>query len=404
MFVGEGRVYLKQQINRTNHWMIIILFLAQILLVIGFILFIIFTNQVVNQQQQTPLIDTYNGISNVELSPKGLEVFQSMDKMYLIPIYKRAAAKYNIPWEYLAAINYVESTLWTNRSASSVGAVGPMQFMERTWVGWSEDFFRVYPDARTPNSSLGDINDKYHDVIKRPEVIKRFGGVGEDGNGDGLADPFNEEDAIFTAAKLLAQNGMAEGKVDKAIFAYNHSWKYVQNVKQKANEFTQPIANQQPINGGTDSPVFGWPLARTDGVEMTSPYSYGYCTVYRGSTRCNHGGIDLAAPNIAGDTILAAADGMAYSRVEWDGCGYYVFIQHGNGYETYYCHMIEPSPISSAGQYVRKGEPIGKVGSTGRSSGPHLHYAVKVNGTRVDPYEGYITIPSNVRVYPIQKK
>ena len=98
------------QTNRTNRWVIIILFFLQFLLVGGFIVFTILTNETV-QQQNTPFINTYNGISNVELSPTGLKVFQSLNKMYLIPIYQQAAAKYNIPWEYLAAINYVESTL-----------------------------------------------------------------------------------------------------------------------------------------------------------------------------------------------------------------------------------------------------------------------------------------------------
>lgn len=392
---------MQQQTKKTRSVFFILIFF-QIILVSGFIAFILFTHEAVNHQQQTPFINTYNGVSNVELSPTGLEVFQSKNKMYLIPIYQKAAAQYKIPWEYLASINYIESTLWTNKNASNVGAVGPMQFMERTWVGWSNEFFRVYPGARTRYTPLGDIHDQYHDVIKKPEVIKRFGGVGEDANGDGVADPFNEEDAIFTAAKLLAQNGMAEGKIDKAIFSYNHSWKYVRNVKQKAAEFTQPVAKQQSIYDRSPSGSWGWPLQRTAGVEMTSPFSLGYCTEYRGKKRCNHGGIDYAATNITGNTIVATQDGVAFARYEAGGCGYYVYIKHGSGLETYYCHMVEPPPISTTGKFVRKGDPIGKVGSTGNSTGPHLHYMVKVNGNRVNPDPTFIHIPGNVRVYPVK--
>ncbi len=387
------------QTNRTNRWVIIILFFLQFLLVGGFIVFTILTNETV-QQQNTPFINTYNGISNVELSPTGLKVFQSLNKMYLIPIYQQAAAKYNIPWEYLAAINYVESTLWTNKNPSSVGAIGPMQFMELTWVGW--DFRYAYPDAQTANTRVGDINDKYQDLIKKPEVIKRFNGYGVDGDGDGVADPFNEVDAIFAAANYLAKHGMAEGNIQSAIKAYNNSMEYVEKVKRLAREFTQPVANRSNYSSGVNSGGWGWPLQRTSGVRMTSPFSWGYCTEYFGSRRCGHGGVDYAGPNITGDIIVATQDGMAYSRYEPDGCGYYVYILHGNGVETYYCHMVEPSHIPTTGKFVRKGDPIGKVGSTGRSTGPHLHYMVKVNGKRVNPIPDFIHVPSSVEVGPVK--
>lgn len=333
----------------------------------------------------------------MELSAKGLQIFQTLDKMYLIPIYQRAAEKYNIPWEYLAAINYVESTLWTNQNASSVGAIGPMQFMERTWVGWSDQFFHVYPGARTNHSSLGDIHDRYHAEIKKPEVIKRFGGIGVDANGDGVADPFNEEDAIFTAAKLLAQNGMAEGKIDKAIFSYNHSWKYVRDVKQKAIEFTQPVANQPVLSSPSFNPGgWDWPLRDSKGVELTSPFSYGTCVVYRGKERCGHGGVDFGTST--GEPIYPTKSGrVAVVAFQGEGCGWFVTINHGNGIESTYCHMDRKPPVH-VNMWVDHTTVIGYVGSTGRSSGPHLHYQVKVNGAVRNPME-FIRVPSDVKTH-----
>ena len=101
-----------------------------------------------------------------------------------------------------------------------------------------------------------------------------------------------------------------------------------------------------------------------------------------------HDGIDLAAP--AG-TDIHAADGGTVTAAGWCDCGlgYYVQIDHGNGIQTIYGHMIE-QPSVTAGQLVAKGDIIGHVGSTGASTGPHTHFMVLVNGTAQDP-TGYVT-------------
>ena len=63
-----------------------------------------------------------------------------------------------------------------------------------------------------------------------PEVIRKYGGYGVDANGDGIADPYDIEDAMYSAAKYLANSGAADGDYEKAIFNYNRSEKYVQDV------------------------------------------------------------------------------------------------------------------------------------------------------------------------------
>ena len=94
-----------------------------------------------------------------------------------------------------------------------------------------------------------------------------------------------------------------------------------------------------------------------------------------------HAGVDLAAAS--GSPIYATSDGVV-SNAGWAG-GYGLLVQlnHGGGMESRYAHMSQVAV--SAGQQVRKGQVIGYVGSTGRSTGPHLHYEVRVNGAAIDP-------------------
>ncbi|MCA9832717.1 MAG: SH3 domain-containing protein [Thermomicrobiales bacterium] len=96
-----------------------------------------------------------------------------------------------------------------------------------------------------------------------------------------------------------------------------------------------------------------------------------------------HDGVDLAATQ--GTPIYAVADGTVVVSGWCDcGLGYYVEIDHGNGVHTIYGHQME-QPMVSVGQQVTQGQQIGKVGSTGLSTGPHVHFMVRVDGVTVDP-------------------
>ncbi|MDX5418037.1 MAG: peptidoglycan DD-metalloendopeptidase family protein [Hymenobacteraceae bacterium] len=89
-----------------------------------------------------------------------------------------------------------------------------------------------------------------------------------------------------------------------------------------------------------------------------------------------------------GDSIFAAFDGVVRIN-KWDGGGYgnYIVLRHYNGLETLYGHMSRP--IAQTGQFVKAGDLIGLGGSTGRSSGPHLHYEVRYQGNPIDPENMY---------------
>ncbi|MFC6999839.1 peptidoglycan DD-metalloendopeptidase family protein [Rufibacter roseus] len=99
-----------------------------------------------------------------------------------------------------------------------------------------------------------------------------------------------------------------------------------------------------------------------------------------------HYGTDLDLDT--GDSVKTAFDGVVRIS-KWDGGGYgnYIVVRHVNGLETLYGHMSKP--VAKVGQYVKAGELIGWGGSTGRSSGPHLHYEVRYQGNPIDPEELY---------------
>ena len=114
-------------------------------------------------------------------------------------------------------------------------------------------------------------------------------------------------------------------------------------------------------------------------VALTSGYGMRVHPVLGG--RRAHKGVDLAAPT--GTPIYATADGTV-GKAEWfSSYGLYVQLEHGASLQTRYGHMSRLNVF--AGQQVRKGDLIGYVGSTGRSTGPHLHYEVRIGGQAVNP-------------------
>lgn len=137
-----------------------------------------------------------------------------------IELYKKAEDNYGVPWTLLAAHHRIETRFSTmDPLLSPAGAEGHLQFMPCTFVGWS------HPSCG--GLGKGDIPEK--DKIS-PAIIEQYGGYGVDANNDGKADPYDLEDAIFSAANYLAASGAADGEIEKAVFNYNHSEKYVEDV------------------------------------------------------------------------------------------------------------------------------------------------------------------------------
>lgn len=151
-------------------------------------------------------------------------------------------------------------------------------------------------------------------------------------------------------------------------------------------EFSQLFASWRSLDNGSGVVM----PARASAVSVPSRMpletmvltsSYGMRTHPILRQRRAHKGIDLAAPT--GSPVYATADGIV-SRAEWfSSYGNYIQIEHGSELHTRYGHLS--GYAVREGDRVRKGDLIGYVGSTGRSTGPHLHYEVRVAGEAVDP-------------------
>ena len=131
-------------------------------------------------------------------------------------------------------------------------------------------------------------------------------------------------------------------------------------------------SNQAPSSSGWVRPVKSY--------RLTSPFGMRIHPITGKETM--HQGVDMAAPQ--GTPIYAAKDGkVTRTAFQAGGAGYYVSISHGGGFSSVYMHMTHY--IVSPGQYVKAGQVIGYVGSTGGSTGPHLHFGIAYNGTYVNP-------------------
>lgn len=291
-----------------------------------------------------------------------------------IPLYQAAEKTYNVPWNLLAAVHRVETNFGTiTPMISSVGALGHMQFMCRTWVGWS-----------VPGNDVGacDASVDYTNI----SLIKENGGYGIDGNGDGKADPFNPNDAIFSAAKYLAANGAASGKLEQALLAYNNSTEYVQKVLQYAHSYV--LAPELSPDGAFMVEIgqsgLAWPVPCTNRV--TSPFGVRQHPI-SGELKM-HNGIDIANGQACyRSSVVSALDGVVTFAGTLGGYGYVVYVDHGGGMTTRYAHLDAISVF--LGQTVKTGQVVGLLGSTGDSTGPHLHYEIRLNDNPTDPLKFY---------------
>ncbi len=340
-------------------------------------------------------------------------------------IWQSAGAAYGIPWSVLAAINKVESNFGRNMGPSSAGAVGWMQFMPDTWLRWGADF-----------------------------------------DGDGVADPWNARDAVFSAARYLAAAG-GVSDISRGVFAYNHAQWYVDEVLSLAGL----LANDSSLSFSLDelqvnlekaerrvaslSQTIARTRARADAIERRAQrmlaaaekielidarstareraarvqveanslearlpglnaalekarkslarvrassqpqsfssgtsvylasalYQNGYVfpvgggpsRVSVGHTHHDYPAADIAAP--AGSPVYALADGIVAKA--WRSidplCGIGLRYRTDDGRTWAYCHLSYIEPAVVTGTPLTAGALIGLVGSTGHSTGPHLH-------------------------------
>jgi murein DD-endopeptidase MepM/ murein hydrolase activator NlpD len=384
-------------------------------------------------QQSLPSYTVPNGPGSIRvpanmLQPPARPEVRSYEQ--LLALWKRAGEGYGVPWQVLAAINKIESNFGQNMGPSSAGALGWMQFIPSSWMRW-----------------------------------------GMDGDGNGIADPWNPEDGVYSAARYLAAAG-AHDDLERAIFAYNHAQWYVDDVMELAATFgDDDFALGSPSLMG---PVMGtagleearqrvtsleraldrvaarldqlsWDrleverkagdpnltlkqfnrldaeLRRISGAEndgraererleaeidqamaalaalesqgsmvgtgmvgagaqpsiggFVFPVGGGPEIVSVAHDHHDYPAADIAAPE--GTPLYALADSTVLNAFPEGGgrCGIGLTLQLANGTNFVYCHLSYLEPHVVPGAALAAGAPVGRVGSTGNSTGPHLHLA-----------------------------
>jgi murein DD-endopeptidase MepM/ murein hydrolase activator NlpD len=190
-----------------------------------------------------------------------------LDYPQLLGLWQSAGAAYGIPWQVLAAINKVESNFGRNMGPSSAGAIGWMQFMPSTWERW-----------------------------------------GMDANGDGIADPWNPDDAVYSAARYLAAAGGATD-LAQAVYSYNHAGWYVNEVLGLAQLYGQ----------GSDVAFSLDRLQQTlDAARRTVALAGDRLTAARSRSRALQGVVQRRTRRAAAETLLSSRldDEARAGRVE----------------------------------------------------------------------------------------
>ena len=168
---------------------------------------------------------------------------------------------------------------------------------------------------------------------------------------------------MMAAMPAHASDEAAINDGDKQFRQLFASWKQLDSNSPAPTAETVSVPSRMPVNG----------------VRMSSDYGMRTHPVLGG--RRSHKGVDLAGPT--GTPVYATADGTVGMAQWFSSYGNYIQIEHGGSLQTRYGHLS--GYAVTAGQKVRKGDLIGYIGSTGRSTGPHLHYEVRVAGVAVNP-------------------
>jgi murein DD-endopeptidase MepM/ murein hydrolase activator NlpD len=194
------------------------------------------------------------------------------------------------------------------------------------------------------------------------------------------------------AAELAAEQGAQaekQGLLDETEANAGRLRELAEAEEAESRRIAAELSSSASSGAGQFNGEMAWPVPGF--YRITSPYGYRTHPIF--GTERLHTGIDVGknpdGTPIDGATIVAAGDGEVLFAGSKGGYGNTVMIDHGDGVVTLYAHQRSGSIAVGVGQWVTKGQSIGQVGSTGYSTGPHLHFEVRVNGEPVDPM-GYL--------------
>ena len=250
-------------------------------------------------------------------------------------------------------------------------------------------------DLETQQASLKSDQDEFNKLISdNDEILKNL-----------YASNSKAQNSLESAA---LQSDEIEAKISQYYAAQKAAAEHAAQASQSSSSSGSSSSSSSSSSSGSSSSGssssgsssvivpsgsgFAWP---TPGLVSLSSEWFEDREVY------NHGGIDIAGAGIMGTPVVAAADGTvvatnsscthnwgkSYSCGCGGGYGNYVMISHAGGKMTVYGHLT--SLTVSSGQSVSRGQVIGYVGSTGNSTGPHLHYECRLNGVRYNPMSEY---------------
>ena len=187
------------------------------------------------------------------------------------------------------------------------------------------------------------------------------------------------EESEDKQAELLKEIAKKESDYKKAKYQEWLATSVPPTTKPKKPSSTKPSSGGSSNTGSTTTGGITWKKPIVYSM-VSSPFGYRYHPI-SGKYKM-HYGIDLAAPT--GRPIYATRGGtVSYTGYEAGGAGNWVQINHGDGYKSVYMHMTKY--VVRSGQNVSQGQLIGYCGSTGGSTGPHLHFGISYNGTYVNP-------------------
>ena len=348
---------------------------------------------------------------------------QALSYPELLSLWQAAGAAYGVPWQVLGAINEIESNFGRNMGPSSAGAVGWMQFMPDTWLRWGMDASgdgiadpwnpadAIYAAARylAASGAATDVPAAIfsynHAQWYVDEVLQLAGAFDGDGGAivayDGLQQRLAAAQAAVVAANaalepararetelaagaetasedvralaLLSDRLDAERSAFEAGNALAAARAEVGRLEAQLAEAEAALAaardGTQAASFGAGS-LFGGPVATS---AYTFPVGGGPGVVTVGRSHHDYPAADIAAPE--GTPVYALADAVVLeSWPEPSGrCGIGVTMQTSDGLVWTYCHLAYLEPGVVAGAALAAGAPVGLVGSTGHSTGPHLH-------------------------------
>jgi murein DD-endopeptidase MepM/ murein hydrolase activator NlpD len=222
---------------------------------------------------------------------------------------------------------------------------------------------------------IGELQARIMRLDAQNKRLVKLAGIGKDKKGSDKVKDINLKpiDALTSSGMggpLINATPMTERDLQAAIAdltaAVGNRDEYMNDVEADVLQnsvLKDMLPNSKPVLAAYRSSSYGWRI---------DPFT-GY--------KAFHEGLDF--PAMTGDKIRAAADGIVTAAVHTPAYGNLIKLSHGAGLETRYAHASKL--LVEAGDRVIKGQVIGLVGSTGRSTGPHLHYEIRLNGNPLDP-------------------